>query len=116
MAHAHRKIFDAQTNDKARAEHVLTEMHKLYEIEEACRQQHLTITQIKEKRSIEALPILQQLGEWMKKEYEQLRPKTAIAQAFAYSIKRWEGLSLYATTGNLHIDNYVNFSIMRRAA
>lgn len=41
----------------------------------------------------------------MKKEYEQLRPKTAIAQAFAYSIKRWEGLSLYATTGNLHIDN-----------
>jgi hypothetical protein len=23
----------------------------------------------------------------------------------AYSIKRWQGLSLYATTGHLHIDN-----------
>jgi transposase len=116
MAHARRKIFDAQTNDKARAEYVLTEMHKLYAIEEACREQQLKIAQIKEKRSKEALPILQQLGDWMKKEYEQLRPKTAIAQAFAYSIKRWEGLSLYATTGNLHIDNNVIERCMRTVA
>ena len=116
MAHARRKIFDAQTNDKARAEHVLTEMHKLYEIEEVCRDQKLVIAQIKEKRNKEALPILLQLGEWMKKEYEQLRPKTAIAQALAYSIKRWEGLSLYATTGNLHIDNNAIERCMRTVA
>ena len=116
MANARRKIFDAQTNDKVRAEHVLTEMHKLYEIEEACRDQQLVIAQIKEKRNNEALPILLQLGEWMKKEYEQLRPKTAIAQAFAYSIKRWEGLSLYATTGNLHIDNNAIERCMRTVA
>jgi transposase len=116
MAHARRKIFDAQANDKARAEYVLTEMHKLYAIEEACRDQQLIIAQIKEKRNKEALPILQQLGEWLKKEYEQLRPKTAIAQAFAYSIKRWEGLSLYATTGNLHIDNNAIERCMRTVA
>ena len=116
MAHARRKIFDALTNDKTRAEYVLAEMHKLYEIEEVCRIQQLSIEQIKEKRSKEALPILQGLGEWMKKEYEQLRPKTAIAQAFAYSIKRWEGLSLYATTGNLHIDNNAIERCMRTVA
>lgn len=116
MAHARRKIFDAQTNDKARAEYVLAEMHNLYEIEEACRNEQLSIEQIKEKRTKEALPILQHLGEWMKKEYEQLRPKTAIAQAFAYSIKRWEGLSLYATTGNLHIDNNAIERCMRSVA
>jgi transposase len=116
MAHARRKIFDAQANDKARAEYALTEIHKLYAIEEACRGQQLKIAQIKEKRNQEALPILQQLGNWMKKEYEQLRPKTPIAQAFAYSIKRWEGLSLYATTGNLHIDNNVIERCMRTVA
>ena len=41
----------------------------------------------------------------MKQEYVKLRPKSPIAQAMAYSIKRWEGLSLYATTGHLQIDN-----------
>lgn len=116
MAHARRKIFDAQSNDKARAEYVLTEMHKLYEIEEKCRIQQLPVEQIKEKRIKEALPILKDLGKWMKKEYEQLRPKTAIAQAFAYSIKRWEGLSLYATTGYLHIDNNAIERCMRTVA
>jgi transposase len=116
MAHARRKIFDAQGNDKARAEYALTEIRKLYDIEASCYEQQLNITQIKEKRQREAIPILQQLGEWMKKEYEQLRPKSAIAQAFAYSIKRWEGLSLYATTGNLHIDNNVIERCMRTVA
>jgi transposase len=37
MAHARRKIFDALSNDKARAEYALAEIQKLYEIEEACR-------------------------------------------------------------------------------
>jgi transposase len=116
MAHARRKIFDALANDKIRAEYALTEINKLYAIEEVCREQQLKIAQIKERRSKESVPILQHLGEWMKKEYEQLRPKTAIAQALAYSIKRWEGLSLYATTGNLHIDNNAIERCMRTVA
>lgn len=105
MAHARRKIFDALSNDKARAEYALTEIRKLYAIEEQCREKQLDPDQRKSKREQEALPILEALGAWMKKQYEQLRPKTAIAQAFAYSIKRWDKLSLYATTGHLEIDN-----------
>lgn len=105
MAHARRKIFDAISNDKPRAEYALTEIKKLYAIEEACRQQQLSEEQVKLKRHQEALPILEDLGKWMKKEYEQLRPQTAIAKSFAYSIKRWEKLTLYATTGHLNIDN-----------
>jgi len=105
MAHARRKFFDAKDNDKARAEYVLAEIQKLYKIEEECREQHLNEEQIKEKRSKQAIPILENLGQWMKKEYEQLKPKSLIAQALAYSIKRWDKLSLYATTGFLQIDN-----------
>lgn len=105
MAHARRKIFDSLGNDKARGEYALTEIKKLYAIEEACREQQLNEEEIKLKRQQEALPILKSLGEWMKKEYEQMRPSTVMAKAFAYSIKRWEKLSLYATTGHLGIDN-----------
>jgi len=105
LAHARRKFFDTQGNDKARSEYVLAEIQKLYKIEQECREQHLSEDQIKEKRGKEAMPILEKLGQWMKKEYEQLRPKSLIAQALAYSIKRWDKLSLYATTGFLQIDN-----------
>jgi transposase len=105
MAHARRKFFDAQGNDKARAEHVLTQMRKLYDIEAECREQQLNQEQVKERRTQKAVPILEALGKWMKAEYVQLKPKSPIAQAMAYSIKRWNKLSLYATTGHLHIDN-----------
>jgi transposase len=116
LAHARRKIFDAQSNDKVRSEYVLTEMRKLYTIEESCMEQQLKIEQIKAIRQKEAIPLLQSLGEWMTKEYSLLRPKTPIARAMAYSIKRWDKLSLYATTGNLHIDNNAIERCMRQVA
>lgn len=105
MSHARRKFYDSKDNDKARAEHVLTEMAKLYKVEEECKELRLDEEQIKIRRAEKSLPILKSLGEWMKQEYVKLRPKSPIAQAMAYSIKRWEGLSLYATTGHLQIDN-----------
>ncbi len=105
LAHARRKFYDAKDNDKARAEYVLTEIAKLYKIEEECKEQQLNEQQIKARRAEKSIPILKALGEWMKEEYVKLRPKSPIAKALAYSIKRWEGLSLYATTGHLHIDN-----------
>lgn len=69
LAHARRKIFDAQSNDKARSEYVLNEMRKLYAIEESCMEQQFKIDQIKAIRQKEAIPILKSLGEWMTKEY-----------------------------------------------
>jgi hypothetical protein len=41
----------------------------------------------------------------MKKAYMEVLPKSAIGKALAYSIERWDTLSLYATNGLLHIDN-----------
>lgn len=116
MAHARRKFIDAQANDKARADYALTEIGKLYAVEEECRLQQLSPQQIQSKRRLEALPVLSSLGEWMEQEYKSLRPKTPIAQAMAYSIKRWEKLSLYATTGHLQIDNNAIERCMRQVA
>jgi len=105
MAHARRHFHEAKGNDKQRAEHALTEIAKLYKIEEQCKEEQLTEEQIKARRTEKALPILKELGKWMNEEYVTLKPKSPIAKAIAYSLKRWEGLSIYATTGHLHIDN-----------
>jgi hypothetical protein len=105
MAHARRKFHDALSNDKDRASHVLSEMQKLYAIE-----RHLSETKIVgvdkiEYRKQNAIPILKELGLWMQKTYPQVLPSTAIGKAIAYSLSRWDKLSLYATTDILGIDN-----------
>lgn len=105
MAHARRYFFDSLSNDAVRAGHALTAIRKLYDIEAYCKERQLTIDHIREKRQTEAVPILSELGKWMKEQYIQVLPKSAIGMALGYSIKRWEKLSLYTTDGKLQIDN-----------
>ncbi|MDP3666170.1 MAG: IS66 family transposase [Sediminibacterium sp.] len=105
MAHARRKFSEALSNDKPRAEYVLSEIQKLYAIERQLTDNNLTGDEKLQYRKEQALPILKDLGLWMQKTYTEVLPASAIGKAIAYSLPRWDKLSLYATTDFLHIDN-----------
>jgi transposase len=103
MAHARRKFYEALANDQPRAEHALTQIGKLYDIERRAKElsdeQRLTL------RKDEAVPVLKSLGEWMKEQYLEVLPKSTIGKALGYSIERWKELMVYASDGKLNIDN-----------
>lgn len=105
MAHARRYFADAQDNDNGRATYALERFQQLYAIERSCNQNELAYDQRKEVRSKEALPVLEELGKWMKAQYIETLPKSPIGKALAYSIERWDKLCLYTTDGMLCIDN-----------
>lgn len=105
MAHARRMFNEAMDNDEARASHAMQEIQKLYAIERRCRDTLLSADEIREVRQRESVPVLTQLGSWMKEQYVQTLPKSAIGKALGYSIERWERLSEYINDGRLHIDN-----------
>lgn len=105
MAHARRKFSEALPNDKERAAYVLAEIQKLYAIERRLTENALSGEQKRQYRKEQALPILKDLGLWMQKAYSEVLPASAIGKAIAYSLPRWDKLSLYATTDFLHIDN-----------
>src|SRR5437764_7435058 len=79
MAHARRKFYEALSNDKARAEHALTEMGRLYDIERRAKQ--LDDEQRLALRKGEAVPVLESLGKWMKEPYMEVLPKSTIGKA-----------------------------------
>jgi len=105
MAHARRMFSEALENDESRASHALEEIQKLYVLERSWRQQELCFDEIKAMRQEQSVPLLESLGEWMKEQYLQTLPKSAIGKALGYSIERWNKLSLYTTAGMLSIDN-----------
>ena len=105
MAHARRYFTEALNNDADRANYVLERIQQLYAIERSCKEMVLTNDQRKEVREKEAVPILNDLGKWMKAQYMETLPKSPIGKALAYSIERWDKLSLYTTDGMLNIDN-----------
>ena len=105
MAHARRKFNEALLNDKARASHAMAEIQKLYAVERYISDNKITGEEKLQYRKENSLPLLKQLGAWMQEKYMEVLPKSAIGKALGYSIKRWDGLSLYATTAILNIDN-----------
>jgi hypothetical protein len=105
MAHARRKFNEALVNDKGTASYAMAEIQKLYAIERHISENNIAGEARLQYREQNAIPLLKALGSWMKERYGEVLPKSAIGKALGYSIRRWERLSLYATTYHLNIDN-----------
>ena len=105
MAHARRMFYDALENDKPRAEYALQQFALLYNIERKAATQKFTAEEVMQLRQREATPVLQTFEDWMKQEYVQVPPKSAIAKAIQYCLGRWNELTMYTTNGKLNIDN-----------
>lgn len=105
MAHARRYFEKALDNDRERAEYVLKQMHKLYEVERICREENYSHAKREVLRKEKSIPVLTQLKDWLKENILQVLPKSSIGKAIAYSFERWDKLSIYATSGRLEIDN-----------
>ncbi len=105
LAHARRKFNDAKPYDRELAEYALTIFHQLYDIERKCKQQGLSYDEITKIRQDEAVPILNELHEWMLKEYKTQLPSAHITVAINYALERWERLCYYTKNGMLNPDN-----------
>jgi hypothetical protein len=59
---------------------------------------------------------LQRLKAWLQENYTQVLPKSPIAKAIAYSLPKWDRLSLYTIDGRLQLDNNTIENAMRPVA
>jgi transposase len=105
LAHARRKFNEALLNNKPVASYALAQIQKIYAIERHIQDKEITGEEKLQYRKENAMPLLDELGKWMQKSYTEVLPQSAIGKALAYSLKRWNKLSLYATTSMLNIDN-----------
>jgi len=105
MSHARRYFEKALDNDKQRAQHVLAAVQQLYAVERRGKDEGMNTDQILMLRQQEAIPTLQELKNWLQENYTQVLPKSPIGKAIAYSLPRWDRLSIYTTDGRLQIDN-----------
>jgi transposase len=85
LAHVRRKFEEALDNDKVRAEHVLSEIQKLYATERKARKEDLNYDERAELRNKESKPILQDLKAWLMENApgtnSKILPKSKIGKA-----------------------------------
>src|SRR5690554_1291826 len=102
-AHARRKFYEAKSNDKKRADYVLGEIQKLYSLEKEIKD--LSSDERKKARLDKALPVINDLGQWLRRQANLVLPKSPIGKAIDYTTKLWDSLTNYLYDGNLKIDN-----------
>jgi transposase len=105
LAHARRKFHEAMQSDKTRAEEALALFQSVYAIERHIREENITGEDKLQYRKAHAIPLLQELKNWMVKTYPEVLPKSVMGKAIEYNLKRWDKLCLYAQTGILEPDN-----------
>lgn len=111
-AHTRRKFIEAQWADPLRAQHVLKEISKLYEIESRAKQNKYTQEEIRVLRQEEAYPIILGLQDWLLEHRQKVRQGSLIGKAMEYMYVRLEKLTRYTTDGHLMIDtNLIERSI-----
>ena len=105
MAHARRYFEKALDNDKQRAEYMLTQMQRLYEMERKARERNIDFKTRRQYRQHYAKPVLAEIHDWLNKNISQVLPKSAIGKAVAYTLKLWPQLEEYINDGKYEIDN-----------
>lgn len=105
MAHARRKFDEARENDPERGRYVLEKMQDLYAVERRAREEQMDYDARKSLRQKEALPVMQELKEWLRDQQNEVLPKSVIGKAINYTLGMWKRLERYMEDGRWEIDN-----------
>lgn len=111
-AHARRYFEKALKNDEKRASHVMKLIQLLYAIESLAREGRMSHEERYTLRIEKSLPIINEIGQYIRQEKDKVTPKSPIGRAFEYCTNRWISLQNYLVNGMLEIDsNLVENSI-----
>jgi transposase len=99
-----RKFFDLQAaSPHPQAQQALVFIQALYDVERQA--QALTTAERAALRQTQAQPQLQAMFEWLTQTRHTAAPKSGLARAIDYTLKRWTVLKRYAENGELPINN-----------
>jgi transposase len=103
-AHVRRKFFDLQAaSPHPKAQQALVFIQALYDVERQA--QTMSSSERAAMRQTQAQPQLQSMFEWLTQTRHTAAPKSGLARAIDYTLKRWTALKRYAENGERPIDN-----------
>lgn len=115
-AHTRRKFVEAAklTKVETRAHLAIKRIKALYRLEQ--RWKHLPEEDRRAQRKLHSQPQLNSLKDWLMDQANAVLPKSALGKAIKYTLRNWDALYRYSTTGHLNIDNNLAEQSMRPIA
>jgi len=102
-AHVRRKFVEAENSALLESHAAVARIKALYQIEERIRGEDAQAKVA--ARTQEALPLLQQMKDWLELLKRKSLPKCRLMEAVNYALNQWDALMVYTTNGGCAIDN-----------
>ncbi len=105
LVHIRRSYEQALGENKAMAEHALTEIQHIYQVDKICDEKKLTAEERLQKRNELMRPIMEAMKVWMETEGIKYSPSSLIGKAITYAYTRWDNMMNCLKDGRLKLDN-----------
>ena len=129
-AHTRRKFYEARHSDPGNSARALAYIRLLYDVEARAKEQFAAQGQADDTRSLAAIrlelrqeqaaPRLDEIKNWLAglqaADDGGVLPKSPMGQAVTYALNQWDALTVYATDGDLNIDNNAAENVLRPIA
>ncbi|GAA0307185.1 IS66 family transposase [Rhodovulum tesquicola] len=103
-AHVRRKLIDARPKaGSPLVDEALKRIAALYAIEKDIRGQ--PPEERRAVRQARAVPLLENLHEWLKQQAARISTKSDLGRALAYALEHWDGLVLFTRDGRVEMDS-----------
>ena len=103
--HARRYFVNASDEDAVASSKVLAWIKQLYKIEEKLESEGAADARREQTRKEEAVPVLEQIREWLEANKDRHLPKGKVSKAITYCRNQWQELCEYGKDGRLPISN-----------
>jgi len=115
-SHARRKFVEALDERPEQAGDLVTEIRKLYLIEQRAREEGLSPEPRRQLRAELAAPILAAFKPRLEQLLPGCLPQSPLGKAIRYALAEWEPLTRYLQDGRLEIDNNLTENAIRPSA
>ena len=113
LVHIRRHFEQALDENREMAEHGLTQIQHVYQIEHGCNEAGLSYDERKMKRQELARPILEAMKAWMETEGIGYSPNSQAGKAITYAYTRWGNMMRCLEDGRLLWDNNLAENVIR---
>jgi hypothetical protein len=117
IVHARRQFVDVVTGFPEEVDHVIEEISLVYEHDARAKTLGMSAEERLRLHQEESGPVMKRLKAWMKGllAEKKVEPNSGLGKAIAYSLKRWEQLTLFLRKAGAPLDNNCCEQILKRA-
>ena len=117
LAHARRQFVDVVSGFPDEVEHVIDELSRIYENDARARSAGMSAAERLRLHQEESGPVMDRLKIWMEGllTEKKVEPNSGLGKAIAYSLKRWERLTLFLRKAGAPLDNNLTERMLKKA-